>query len=78
MSIHRSLKVNKFKPKRNVRKRRERFAKLLRTEKFVNKLSVYGMPKEKIKRIKMKLKKEKAEVEVTPMSEFIKQQEENK
>jgi small basic protein (TIGR04137 family) len=62
MSKHKSLKRDKFKDKRNVRTRRERLAKLIRTEKFVQGMSVYGLPKEKITRIQLKIKKEKKEL----------------
>ncbi len=62
MSMHRSLKQPQFKLKRNVRKRHERLEKLIRTNKFVDGLTVFGMPKEKIVHIKLKLKEEKEEV----------------
>jgi len=62
MSIHKSLKSNKFKSKKNVNKRWERLQKLDRNQKWVEQnASVYGLPKEKIQRIKFKIKKEKIE-----------------
>lgn len=62
MSIHNSLKVNKWKTKRSVRKRWERLAKLKRTLKWIEGMSVFGMPKEKILRLKLKLKEKKKEL----------------
>ena len=59
MSQHKSLKVNKWKTKRSVNKRWERLAKLNRTLKWVEGMSVYGLPKEKILRIKLKIKEKK-------------------
>lgn len=56
MSMHKSLKTNKFKPARNVRKRFERIEKLKRNMKWVESQSVYGLPKEKIVKIKTKIK----------------------
>lgn len=64
MSLHPSLKSNKFRGKRNVRKRYERFEKLRRNMKWVEGMSIYGMPKEKIEKIKTKIKKEKEEVKI--------------
>lgn len=61
MSIHKSLKCDTFKVQRNVRKRYERYEKLVRNEKFVKNLSCFGMPKEKIVKIIYKIKEEKAE-----------------
>jgi len=58
MSIHRSLKTNRFGAKRNVRKRYERLQKLVRNDKFVDKLGVFGLPKEKINASRLKLRKE--------------------
>jgi len=66
MSIHKSLKVNKFGAKRNVRKRYERLQKLVRNDKFVDKLGVFGLPKEKIKRLKIKIKEKKVEEGLIP------------
>jgi len=66
MSIHRSLKTNKFKPKRSVRKRWERLQKLQKNLKWLEKnYSVYGIPKEKIVRLKLKIKQKKEEKEDT-------------
>ena len=59
MSQHKSLKTNKWKTKRSVNKRWERLAKLNRTLKWVEGMSVYGLPKEKILRIKLKIKEKK-------------------
>lgn len=65
MSIHKSLKVDKFKTTRNVRKRYERLQKLIRTEKFIEGLSIYGLPKEKILKLKIKIKEKKEEEGLT-------------
>lgn len=62
MSIHKSFKSKRFPKKRSVRTRRERLEKLKRTEKWVEGMSVYGLPKEKIMLIKLKIKKEKKKV----------------
>ena len=62
MSIHKSLKVNQYRIKKSVHKRYERLAKLKRTEKWVEGMSIYGLPKEKIIHIQYKLKKEKKEI----------------
>lgn len=62
MSIHKSLKADRFPVKRSVRTRRERLEKLKRTEKWVEGMSIYGLPKEKILQIKLKIKKEKKEL----------------
>jgi len=59
MSMHPSLKSERFKKIRSVNKRHERIAKLIRTEKWIEGMSVYGLPKEKILRIKLKIKDEK-------------------
>ena len=59
MSLHNSLKINKWKTKRSVRKRWERLAKLKRTLKFLEEMSIYGMPKEKILHLKLKIKEKK-------------------
>ena len=69
MSIHPSLKVNKYKEKRNVRSRRERVEKLIRNFNWLEKnKSVYGLPKEKIVHLKLKIKTEKIEKkEVVPL-----------
>ena len=64
MSIHKSLKSNKFSGKRSIRKRVERLQKLIDDGKTTKEdLKIYGLPKEKVKRIKMK--KEKKEVKAT-------------
>ena len=57
MSIHKSLKSESYKSKRTVRKRWERIRSLKLQKKFDSGQSVYGLPKEKI--IKYKIKKEK-------------------
>jgi len=62
MSAHPSLRSRQFKLKRNVRKRFERYAKLARNEQFVEGLSLFGLPKEKIVHIKLKIKEKKKEV----------------
>lgn len=59
MSIHKSLKSKRFEVVRTVRKRWERIEKLNRTKKWVDGMSVYGLPKEKIVQIKLKIEKEK-------------------
>ena len=56
MSIHKTLKIDKYKTKRSVRTRRERVKRLLEKNKLN---SVYKLPKEKV--IRLKLKKEKKE-----------------
>lgn len=62
MSMHRSLKRNVFAGQRNVRKRYERFAKLCRNIEYMEKLvSVYGLPKEKVIKLKLKIKEKKQE-----------------
>ena len=69
MSQHRSLKTNKFKVIRSVRSRRERVEKLIRNLEWMEKnQSVYNLPKEKIVRIKYKIKKalEKKDTPLTP------------
>ncbi len=57
MSLHSSLKSSKYKNIRSVKKRYERLQSLLEKGKEV--LSVFGLPKEKI--IRLKIKKEKKE-----------------
>lgn len=59
MSMHRSLKRDVWKEKRNVRKRYERLEKLVKSLKWAEGMSVYGLPKEKVRRIKIKIKEEK-------------------
>ena len=66
MSMDKSLKRNKWKEKRNVRKRYERVEKLIKEARFLK--SVYNLPKEKIVRLKIKkLKEEKKEETSTPI-----------
>jgi len=49
MSLHRSLKTDKFKKKRSVRKRYERMRSLMLQEKWDKECSsVFALPKEKI------------------------------
>lgn len=60
MSIHSSLKRNTWDTQRSVRKRYERVAKLQRNLQWLEKnYSVFGLPKEKVIRLKLKIKKEK-------------------
>jgi small basic protein (TIGR04137 family) len=69
MSIHRSLKGNKWKEKRNVRTRRERIQTLIKEARYLKKIrSAYSLPKEKIVRLKIKkLKKKEEEKPITPI-----------
>ena len=70
MSIHRSLKSNTKDKHRTVRKRWERIRSLILQQKFDRgKDSVYGLPKEKI--IKFKIKKEKKEEDINPLTEIV-------
>ena len=65
MSMHKSLKRNIWGAKRNVRKRYERIAKLIKEARYLK--SVFNLPKEKITRLKIKkLKEEKKENTLTP------------
>ena len=57
MSIHRTLKSNKYGQNRTVRTRRERVKTLL--EKEIEVKSVFNLPAEKV--IRLKIKKEKQE-----------------
>jgi len=59
MSIHQSFRNNKWKNFRSVRTRRERVEKLMRNYKWVKDMSVYGLPKEILRKIMYKIKKEK-------------------
>jgi len=62
MGIHKSLKPPKSGSKKTVNKRIDRIKKLIKEDKMdINNLKIYGLPKEKI--IKMKIKKEKKEEE---------------
>ncbi len=64
MSIHPSLKSKKFAKTRNVRKKWERIKKLSRNAEWLSQHgTIYGLPKEKIKHIKLKIKDEKKQVE---------------
>jgi len=76
MSIHKSLKSKRFPKIRTVRKRYERIEKLKRTLKWVEGMSIYGLPKEIIRRLKWKIKKEEVKKEIVPLYDFI--QEESK
>ena len=68
MSKHPSLKRNKFKEVRSVRTRRERLLKLQRNLKWLEKnRSAYGLPKEKIIRLKLKIAKEEKKKEIVPL-----------
>jgi len=63
MSQHPSLKRNIWLTERSVRKRYERVAKLQRNLQWLEKnYSVFRLPKEKVIRLKLKIKKEKKEV----------------
>ena len=63
MSQHPSLKRDKWKSMRSVRKRWERVQKLERNLKWLEQnQSVYGLPKEKIFRLKKLIKKEKPDI----------------
>ena len=66
MSIHKSLKSDKYKDKRSVKKRYERLRSLILKEKWNKKHdSVYALPKEKIIRLKIKKEKEEKKEEQT-------------
>lgn len=67
MSLHKSLKGDKYKEFRSVRTRRERVEKLIRNLKWLEGRSVYGLPKEIIRRLKYKIKQEKVEKKVEPI-----------
>ena len=69
MSLHSSLKSDKFKEHRTVRTRMERLEKLQLNLQWLDKnRSVYGLPKEVLRRLKYKIKKEKEEVkEITSL-----------
>ncbi len=69
MSTHKSLKSNKHKPKRSVRKRYERLRSLILQEKWDKEHSIYSLPKEKIVRPKIKKEKKEKVTEITPISE---------
>jgi len=64
MSIHRTLKSNKYGQNRTVRTRRERVKTLL--EKEIEVKSVFNLPAEKIIRLKIKKEKQETPVETTP------------
>jgi len=71
MSQHPSLKRDKWKSMRSVRKRWERVQKLERNLKWLEQnQSVYGLPKEKIFRLKKLIKKEKEKKEENPLTPF--------
>lgn len=67
MSLHSSLKSDRYKPKRNVRKRYERIQALLEKGKEV--LTAFALPKEKI--IRLKVKKDKKEETETLTNENL-------
>lgn len=68
MSQHKSLKRNKYQEFRTVHTRRERVEKLMRNLKWLKGMSVFGLPKEIIRRLKLKIKDEKEEKkEITPL-----------
>lgn len=59
MSLHRSLHIDEFKnKKRSVRKRAERIRSLILQKKWETGNTVFGLPKEKVVRMKL-LKEEK-------------------
>lgn len=68
MSQHSSLKVDSTLAKhRNVLKRHERIQRLIEQEKWNDRVSVFGLPKVKSLKIKVKkAKAEKAEGEAAP------------
>lgn len=67
MSMHKSLKRDRYGAKRNVRKRYERLQKLIKEAKYLK--SIYNLPKEKVVRLKIKkLKEEKKEDTLTPIT----------
>ena len=61
MSIHRTLKSNKYGQIRTVRSRRERIKTLL--EKEIEVKSVFNLPAEKVIRLKIKEEKQEKPVE---------------
>ena len=67
MSKHKSLKRNKWTEIRSVRTRRERVAKLIRNLKWAKGMSVYGLPKEVIRRLIFKIKKEEKPKTIVPV-----------
>lgn len=67
MSLHKSLKTDLWKRKRNVRKRQERIRDLINNYKWKKGMSVYGLPKEKIVRLRLKPKKEIEEKKEIPL-----------
>lgn len=72
MSLHKSLKVDKFKNrKRSVRKREERVKYLMDKSGKTLPPSIFGLPKEKIIRMKA-IKKEKKKPE-TDLGKLAKQ-----
>ena len=75
MSLHKSLRCDKFKnKKRSVRKRAERLRSLMLQEKWEQGQSIYGLPKEKVIRMKL-VKKEKKEVVTLEVPISIKEKE---
>ena len=71
MSIHKSLKSNKYKDKRSVHKRYERIRSLILKKKWDKEHdSVYGLPKEKIIRYKIKKEKKEEKEGLTPIAEY--------
>ena len=72
MSIHQSLRVNKWKSKRNVRKRFERFRSLVLQNKWdAEHDSIYALPKERIFRLKAKKKEKEEKKEIVPFDVII-------
>lgn len=62
MSQHKSLKIYKFKHKKSVNKKVDRIKRLLEEGKVTKEnLKVFGLPKEKIVRIKSTKRKDKEE-----------------
>jgi len=71
MSIHKSLRVERYREIRSVRTRRERVEKLMRNLDWVKKNhSVFGLPKEIIVKLKFNIKKLKEKVVETPLVPF--------
>jgi small basic protein (TIGR04137 family) len=73
MSMHQSLKGNNKGKKRSVRKRWERMRSLMLQKKFdKEKQSVFGLPKEKV--VRFKIKKEKKEKENLSLVDIVQEQ----
>lgn len=73
MSQHKSLKISKYGKSRTVRKKRERFEtiylKLLEQGGLdKDQIKIYGLPKEKIFKLKKEKKDKKEETSLTPIT----------